>query len=1020
MALLSMTFAANADSRSSAIQIVDVDMVQAASVGARNECWDDAPMDAVVRCARPWPEHGSLIVKLNLDQELDFDLEVAYETMDITATGGTDYVAQDGTLTIPAGEVEKTLHINFIDDLVEEGNEEFVVKFTTPEESNIAFPYVHQTLIDEESIKFKVLDTSRIEGHPIGMLVQGQLSESVFWPFRVRMVTTAGTAGPSDYRDADELTDWLNPDSESRRGFGFWHKGLIDDSLDEPDEKYTITISGNDYLSMDSDSGIMTILDDDDPPSVSIADDSGREDAVGKLSFDVTLGAASGKEITLNYATADDTAASGSDYDSKSGTLTFAAGDVKKTVEVSVTPDDVHEPDENFKVTLSNGNNVTLGDSTAVGTIQNDDPELSIADAAASEADGELEFVVRADGLVKTNQTVTVSYQTEDGTATAGSDYEANSGTLSFTSTNTEQTVAVAVIDDEADEPEEKLFVNLIFAANASIGDARAEGTIQDNDATSSGVTLTAAPDRVSEGDGATDVVVTATLDGGTRTEATEVAVNVAGSGNTDAVGFQDVSSFAITIAAGDGSGEGTFTLTPIDDEVDESDETLSVTGTSILPVTGTEVELVDDDATSTTFALTASPDQVSEGDGAPDITVTATFDAGARTEDTPVRISVLGSTNTDAVDFAEVQDFIITIPANKTSGTGTFTLTPEDDNVDESDNWIFVAGTTTIYSNQRPPHIILVTTEIVLADDDATSTNFALTASPSRVSEGDGATDITVTATFDAGARTVDTPVRLWVSGSGNADAVGFAEVQDFTITIAANNKSGTGNFTLTPEDDNVDESDETLFVWGRATFPINEGTHRILDRSTEVELVDDDATSTSIALTAEPPRVSEGDGATSVRVTATFDAAVRTEATTVSVSVSGSGAVDAVDFTPVSAFEIVIPAHAASGTGTFTLTPEDDALDEVDETLTVSGAADLPVQSAEVALVDDDQAPTRIFAVRDSVASRRGRRRGRGDGDGGVRPGGAPDGGDGVGVGVGVGERGRGSGGLRAGSGL
>ena len=225
------------------------------------------------------------------------------------------------------------------------------------------------------------------------------------------------------------------------------------------------------------------------------------------------------------------------------------------------------------------------------------------------------------------------------------------------------------------------------------LDDSEATGTIQDDDEIATLSTLTTTPTRVLEDGGATAVAVTATLDG-TRTEATDVAVAVMGSGNADAVDFQNVPSFTITIAAGDKSGTNTFTLTPIDDEVDELNETLTVTGTSRVTVNGTtiatvivaHVELVDDDATSSSIALTAEPPRVSEGDGATPVRVTATLDGGARTEATTVTVTVTGSGNADAVDFADVQDFTITIAPGDASGSGTFTLTPEDDNVDETE----------------------------------------------------------------------------------------------------------------------------------------------------------------------------------------------------------------------------------------------------------------------------------------------------------------------------------------------
>ena len=186
----------------------------------------------------------------------------------------------------------------------------------------------------------------------------------------------------------------------------------------------------------------------------------------------------------------------------------------------------------------------------------------------------------------------------------------------------------------------------------------------------------------------------------------------------------------------------------------------------------------------------------------------------------------------------------------------------------------------------------------------------------------------MTVTAALDAGARTMDTTVAVAVAGSGADDAVDFAAVSDFGIDIPAGATSATGTFTLTPEDDLVDESDETLTIHGSSDLPVT---------GTTATLADDDATSTGIVLSAAPSRVSEGAGETAVMVAAALDGGARTVDTTVSVSVSGSGADDAVDFAAVSDFGIDIPAGATSATGTFTLTPEDDLVDESDETLTI-----------------------------------------------------------------------------------
>ena len=92
---------------------------------------------------------------------------------------------------------------------------------------------------------------------------------------------------------------------------------------------------------------------------------------------------------------------------------------------------------------------------------------------------------------------------------------------------------------------------------------------------------------------------------------------------------------------------------------------------------------------------------------------------------------------------------------------------------------------------------------------------------------------------------------------------------------------------------------------------------------------------------------------------MTATVDGATRfADFRTVRVSVSGSGTVGPVDFRPVPAFDITIATGAASGTGIFTLTPTNDSVDRIDETITVGGTSSgLTVNSDTVTLTDDDR---------------------------------------------------------------
>jgi hypothetical protein len=109
-------------------------------------------------------------------------------------------------------------------------------------------------------------------------------------------------------------------------------------------------------------------------PSASIGDASAAEaNSVTSLSFAVTLSAATPKPVSIRYATADGTAAAGSDYTAASGTLTFEPGEKAKTITVNILGDQAVEQNETFTVALSDPVNATIADGSATATITNDD-----------------------------------------------------------------------------------------------------------------------------------------------------------------------------------------------------------------------------------------------------------------------------------------------------------------------------------------------------------------------------------------------------------------------------------------------------------------------------------------------------------------------------------------------------------------------------------------------------------------------------------------------------------------------
>ena len=157
---------------------------------------------------------------------------------------------------------------------------------------------------------------------------------------------------------------------------------VLNDALDEPEEQFTVLLSNANVQLAGGDDTLTatgTIEDDDPAPRLSIVDQYLAEGAGdGAMRFPVSLQPASGRTVTVSYATADQTAAADADYASAGGELTFAAGAITGTVTVAVVDDEHAETEETFTVTLSGPRNASLAPdaATATGTIaDNGDPE---------------------------------------------------------------------------------------------------------------------------------------------------------------------------------------------------------------------------------------------------------------------------------------------------------------------------------------------------------------------------------------------------------------------------------------------------------------------------------------------------------------------------------------------------------------------------------------------------------------------------------------------------------------------
>jgi hypothetical protein len=207
---------------------------------------------------------------------------------------------------------------------------------------------------------------------------------------------------------------------------------------------------------------------------------AGTVDAV----FTVSRSGPTDQITKVDYSTADNFAVAGSDYRATSGTLTFAPGETSKTITVVVNGDRLPEWEESYFLNLSNATNATIADGQGLGFIVDDEPYISVSGGGTvvegNSGTKNIAFTVTLSASY--DLPVTVTYATADGTATAGSDYQAASGTLTFAPGETSKTISVLVKGDRLAESNESFLVNLSGATYATINQGQATCTIMDDE----------------------------------------------------------------------------------------------------------------------------------------------------------------------------------------------------------------------------------------------------------------------------------------------------------------------------------------------------------------------------------------------------------------------------------------------------------------------------------------------------------------------------------------------------------
>ena len=905
---------------------------------------------------------GSVMLTVEvISGTLTEDVILTYTTPAGTATAGEDYTSMFGILTLSPGDTEKTIVVPIVNDDLFENDEMFTVFLTTFAGVTLTPDTAEVTITDTNApdaveIGFDpVMYTVDEDAGTIALTVKvlsGDLGRAVTLSYETRDGTA--TAG-EDYTSKATTLTLSAGDTETTIVVN-----ITDDDLFENAEMFTVVLSGAPAgVTLTPDTAEITISDDRvapppdddmveigfDPVMYTVGEDAGTIALTVKvLSGDL------GRAVTLSYETRDGTATAGEDYTSKATTLTLSAGDTETTIVVNITDDDLFENAEMFTVVLSGAPaGVTLTPDTAEITISDDrvapppdddmveigfDPVMYTVDEGA----GTIALTVKVlSGDL--GRAVTLSYETRDGTATAGEDYTSKATTLTLSAGDTETTIVVNITDDDLFENEEMFTVVLSGApAGVTLTPDTAEVTITD----------TNAPDLVEIG---FDPVMY-TVDEGSGTITLTVKVLSGDLGRDVTVSYETMDGSAIagedytrtidTIMLSDTIRNATFTVPIIDDGLFENDELFTVVlsgapaGITLDPATAT-VTITDDDGMPTVTVTPASP-TVAEGEDAL-FTVTLTGEAEADI------VVTLTATPGSGLAAAEDGDFSAT-PVSVTFSTGevsrTLRLPTTEDEVYEDNEEVALS-----FSISGPAIEGSVPSTLTIENDDGMPTVTVTPASPT-VAEGEEAL-FTVTLTGEAEADIVVTLTATPGSGSAAAEDGDFSPTP-VSVTFSTGEDSRT--LRLPTTEDDVYEDNEEVALSFSISGPASEGSV-----PSTLTIENDD----TIIIGFDPEMYTVDEGSGTVTLTVKVLSGDLGRDVTLNYETMDGSTVAGEDYTTVQSTLTLTPVNTEK---VIVVNITDDGLFENDELFTVvlreaPAGVTLNPASAEVTITDNEPAP-------------------------------------------------------------
>ena len=867
-----------------------------------------------------------------------------------TASGG-------GRLTVPAGDLESTgsVTLTAVDNDTDAPDREVTVAARAENTQGVDQPDgATLTVRDEDpapTVTLELLDDEIAEDGG-STTVKARLSHPSSAPTTVTVAADGTVARAAAFSLTGATLTIPAGDVESSSVATI---AATDDDTDAPDQAVSVsgTAENAQGFAGHPDPLALTIVDDEAAPTVTLklsSDPITEENGVAEVT--AVLSHPSSEATAVEVSSEAVSPALPADFAQSGGALEIPAGELSSEGEVTLTaaPNFVDAPDKTVRVsgTAANGQGIA-GDPAAVTlTIADDDVrgfDWTPATLSLPEqyADGEEAFTVAltseptADVRVRLRSPGLAKLGLYPGTAVGMFGFI----DLDFTPDDWHVPQAVSVIPrPDANAVNDTLSIGHTATGGdyeGHTGDYRV--TLIDKDKPAKKIGLSVAPDEVAESGGAVELTVTALLDGTVRATETAVEVTIAaGTGQAADYSVSGPASFTLTIAANKPSATRTVTLTPVDDDLAEGPETVTISGTTTAAVEGTTTALAVTPATLTVTDDDARGVEVSKRklefgqDGSATYTVVLLSQPTGPVTVTP---SVTGdpdvSVSPPSLEF--------TAATWQVAQTVTVAAGADDDPLDD----LATVTHTVEGADYERNAVTAAPVTVTVTDDDAREV--LLSKTELRFDEGGSESYTVALATEPAG------PVTVTPAVTGNPDVT--ATPERLTFTRATWNVAQTVSVGAAQDADGLEDRATVTHTVAGADYEEN----NIAGPDLAVR-VNDVVTTESIGLSVSPDTVPEDGTPRTVRVTATLDGAARNVPTLVTVRV-GAGTAEAADFLAQPAvLTVTIPANRLVGSGTFRLTGTRDARDEgTGETVTVSGTApDLGVTPAQVTVEDDD----------------------------------------------------------------